>query len=170
MGFDLKRLHGGYRLAFHLVNRTIPRKDDSMRALVIIAAVLGLVLSIMGAVGAHMLERPAGGFEVKTTWDAAMLYGFAHVAAILATCALPLGRIRLAAGWLFVIGVLFFSVMLLAKTTLMLQASETTPGADPLAPLGMLAPVGGISFMIGWVALAFAALRHKPSVAIGDQP
>jgi uncharacterized membrane protein YgdD (TMEM256/DUF423 family) len=153
--------------ASKLVNKTF-RQEKSMRPLIILAALLGLLLTVAGAMGAHVLSTPAGADGVKTTWDSALLYGFAHVAATLAVLALPLGRWRLAAGWLFMAGVLFFSALLLVKTMVMLEASKETPGADPLSFLSMLAPVGGFAFMGGWLVLALGALTHRPSVVVGD--
>jgi uncharacterized membrane protein YgdD (TMEM256/DUF423 family) len=150
-----------------LVNKTFLR-EKLMRPLIIAAALLGLLLTVAGAMGAHVLTTPAGANGVKTTWDSAMLYGFAHVAATLGILALPLGRWRLVAGWLFIVGVVLFSALLLVKTMVMLEASKATPGADPLAFLGMLAPVGGFAFMGGWLVLALGALAHKPSVVVGD--
>jgi len=117
-----------------------------MRALIICAAVCGFLLVAVGAIGAHMVV-----VEAADRWNSAMLYGFVHALAALGAAAAPLqGRIRLAAGWAFIAGVVLFSGIQIAR---MLAGSSATP----LEVLGPLVPVGGIAFMLGWVLLAIAA-------------
>ena len=58
------------------------------------------------------------------------------------------GRWTAAAGWLFVAGIVIFSgsLYLMALT-----------GARWL---GAVTPIGGLAFILGWVALALAAMRY----------
>jgi uncharacterized membrane protein YgdD (TMEM256/DUF423 family) len=135
-----------------------------MRVLIIAAVVCGLLLVIAGAAGGH-----ASAFGLTATseavfregvirrvaWDSAMLLGLVHVLAALLACALPLGPMRVWGGWAFLAGVVFFSFALLTKAFIEMRGGS--------APLGMLAPVGGVSFMIGWVLLLVSAVRAKPA-------
>jgi uncharacterized membrane protein YgdD (TMEM256/DUF423 family) len=137
-----------------------------MRALTAVAGLFGLVLVIAGAAGAHQLAAGTADATIRSNWDSAMLYGFVHVLAALACVALPFGRLwRTVAGWLFLAGVLLFSFSILARWSVYLSGSEFQLNA-----IGMLAPVGGISFMLGWVALMLSAiLAGKQTVFIGEK-
>lgn len=124
-----------------------------MRMLVIMVALLGLALAASGAVGAHVIDLEIAGAADR--WDSALLYGFAHTGAALAVAALPLARMRLVAGWAFVIGVVLFSGLQIAGLIWGRGA------ASPLHAVSMLIPVGGASFMAGWIMLVLAALRTR---------
>jgi uncharacterized membrane protein YgdD (TMEM256/DUF423 family) len=119
-----------------------------MRALVVSTAICGFLLVASGAIGAHMIP-----IEAKDRWDGALLYGFVHTLAALGAALLPVGgRIRLAAGWAFIAGVVLFGGVQIAR---MMTASD---GASPFDGLGMLVPVGGLAMMAGWLLLGAAAL------------
>jgi uncharacterized membrane protein YgdD (TMEM256/DUF423 family) len=122
-----------------------------MRALVVAASVCGLLLAAAGAIGAHAVP-----VEAASGWDSALLYGFVHTLAGLATALLPFrSRIQIASGWMFIAGVVLFSGVQIAKT---LSASE---GVSPFAALTMLVPVGGLAFMSGWLLLGLSALLSR---------
>jgi uncharacterized membrane protein YgdD (TMEM256/DUF423 family) len=119
-----------------------------MRALIVAASVCGFVLVTAGAIGAH-----AAAVEAASRWDGALLYGFVHTLAALGAALLPFrSRIQLASGWTFVIGVVLFSGVQIAK---MLSASG---GVSPFDTLTILVPVGGLGFMAGWLLLGLSAL------------
>jgi len=123
-----------------------------MRTLGVAAAVCGLALVAAGAAGAHMVPVEAAG-----RWDGALLYGFVHTLAALAAAFAPMrGRLSAASGWAFVLGVILFSGVQIAR---MMTASE---GVSPFDVLSVLVPVGGIAFMTGWVLLGLAALMQRP--------
>ena len=122
-----------------------------MHPLVILASLSGLLLTIAGAVGAHVIgaDDPA--------WNSAILFGFVHTLAALGAGAMPLaGRLKLAAGWAFLVGVLLFSFSLIARS-----AVRSLAAGDPAGGLAIAAPVGGLSFMAGWVLLALAGWRAR---------
>ncbi len=128
-----------------------------MNASIAIAAGLGLVLTVAGALGAHAI--PAAASELRTSWDSALLFGFVHVLAAIGARILsaerPLARY---AAWTFLLGVFAFSLAIIISTALKASAPA---GAEAhwLSGIGSLAPVGGIAFMLGWALLALAALR-----------
>jgi len=103
----------------------------------------------LGAFGAHALKAHLGA-EALSVWQTAVQYHFWHALALvgvaLALPHLPGIWIR-AAGWLFIAGVLVFSGSLYA---LALGAPRW---------LGMMAPLGGVALILGWIAFAVAALR-----------
>lgn len=126
------------------------------KVIVVIAAIFGLLLTIAGAAGAHII---AASGPLKVTSDSAMLFGFVHVVATLGAVSLPWGgRLKLVAAGLFLVGVKLFSLMLLAKT---IAAANAGDAANPLQMLSPLAPIGGFSFMFGWIVLAVVAVLGK---------
>lgn len=121
-----------------------------MRALILAAALCGLVLVAAGAIGAHMIAVDDGG-----QWDGALLYGFVHTLASLAAANAPFqGRWKLVAGWSFIAGVLLFSGIQIAG----LLAAD-----GPFDAIAPLVPAGGIAFMLGWILLGVAAVTARRS-------
>ena len=108
-----------------------------------VAAILGLLAVALGAVGAHALrDRLARIPEGAAIWEKAVFYHFIH-AVMLFVLAMrkPLKRLTWFA---FLIGIILFSgslyVYALAQTHWMVY----------------LTPIGGVSFMVGWVCLIIA--------------
>lgn len=141
-----------------------------MKVLIIAAALCGLVLSILGAVGAHLMALPdaaeTGWHQLNANaWNSAMLYGFAHSLAALLTAALPVrGAIGSAAGWAFVLGTVLFSFSIMAKEVLLTRFVPAANPADAMQlydRITVVTPVGGIAFMVGWILLIAAALTKQ---------
>jgi uncharacterized membrane protein YgdD (TMEM256/DUF423 family) len=121
----------------------------TMRTLILAASVCGLLLVAAGATGAHMVA-----VEDSGRWDGAVLYGFVHTLAALGAAVAPLqGRLKLAAGWSFIAGVVLFSGIQIARLL--------APGV--LDAIGALVPAGGIAFMLGWVLLGTAGIAARRS-------
>ncbi len=115
------------------------------RAAGITAAVLGALAVACGAFAAHALRAQLGA-DALATWRTAVDYQFWHALA-LAVAALRMGEggmpARVAA-LAFVTGCVLFCGSLYA---LALGAPRG---------LGMVTPFGGVAFLIGWIALAWA--------------
>lgn len=116
----------------------------------LIAALCGASGVALGAFGAHGLELPAAALD---TWHTAVLYHLLHALALLLVAlwlqlggAAPGGAVTFA-GWAFVAGVLCFSGSLYL---LALGGPRW---------LGPVTPIGGVAFIVGWLALGWAALR-----------
>lgn len=117
----------------------------------LVAALLGAVGVGLGAFGAHGLKERLGAAGLET-WHTAVTYHLTHTLALLAVAVwlrsatppstLPLGI----AGWCFAAGVLAFSGSLYVLAL----------GGPRL--FGPVTPLGGLFFLIGWVALAWAAV------------
>ena len=120
-----------------------------MRLWLFIAGVDGALAVVMAAVGAHgpaLADRPAHWFASANdihAWHAIALVG---VAALTRRSRGPSALMLDVAGALFATGTVLFA------GTLYIQALAGT------APLPMAAPAGGIVLVLGWVALAAAAL------------
>jgi len=100
-----------------------------------------------GAFAAHGLKGRLSP-ELLSVFETAARYQMYHALALLATAWAATrwpGRRTAAAGWLFVAGTVVFSGSLYA---LALTGIRT---------LGAITPVGGLSFLAGWICLGWAS-------------
>jgi len=110
----------------------------------VIGAISGCLVVILGAFGAHGLKDILDEYG-KSIYEKAVLYHMFHTMAILV-----LGLIEKIqpemhlshAGWAFMLGIILFSgsLYILAITG--------------LKSLGMITPIGGVFFIIGWIYFA----------------
>ena len=126
------------------------------RMLLVLAGIFGLLAVIAGTFGAHGLEGRVTPHQLDI-FDTGQRYHMYHALALLACAALSAhrpSRPLAAAGACFAGGIVLFSgsLYLLSLT-----------GIDGL---GMIAPIGGTLFIIGWVLLLVAAGTRRP----GDEP
>jgi len=119
------------------------------RTFVLLGALLGLTGVALGAFGAHALEGrlSAGDLEI---FETGVRYQMYHALALLvvawAATRWPGGGTAIA-GWAFFAGVLIFS------GSLYLLVLTNTRW------LGAVTPIGGVSLIVGWAALAWGVLR-----------
>ncbi len=116
-------------------------------------ALLGALAVITGAFGAHGLEGRLDAHHLDL-WHKAVDYHALHALALVAVGLLQRnGSTPALAGWLLLTGILLFSgsLYLLALTG--------------LRWLGMITPFGGLSFILGWLALAMWSLSNSPQAA-----
>ena len=113
------------------------------RSLVVFAAVCGALAVVLGAFAAH-----GAGPQVKGLLTTGAHYQLVH-ALLGLVCAVWPVRTQLAsiAGWLASLGGLIFGLALACIGLLHL----------PL--MGVVAPIGGVLMIVGWLALGFAAFR-----------
>jgi uncharacterized membrane protein YgdD (TMEM256/DUF423 family) len=138
-----------------------------MRPLLIAAALAGFVLTALGAMGGHAPRGAASPDLVwvfdERAWQSANVFGFAHVLAAAVAAGLPLGgRLKLAAGWAFLLGVVLFAISLMVRQLMMAQyvpAATVDAVVSRYGAFLITVPVGGVCFMAGWVMLAIAAWR-----------
>lgn len=119
----------------------------------IFASIAGLIGVAFGAFGAHALEKMLTESGRTDTWDTATLYLFVHALALLFIVQQKnggntSGRLNWSAG-LFMVGIVVFCG---ALYTICLTG---------ITKLGMVAPIGGASFMVGWLLLGLAAFKPK---------
>jgi uncharacterized membrane protein YgdD (TMEM256/DUF423 family) len=135
-----KRLDWPIRVA---VPQAVPsRKVD--RTFVTLGSFLAFVAVGLGAFGTHTL-RPRISERSLEIWNTGVQYHMVHAVALVmvglmaAHCS---SRLIRAAGWLFVVGIAIFggTLYVLAGTG--------------IGWLGAITPLGGLSFLAGWVCLA----------------
>ncbi|MBI1193978.1 MAG: DUF423 domain-containing protein [Bacteroidetes bacterium] len=112
-----------------------------------LAAFSGAAAVLLGAFGAHSLERTAISASMLSAYETAVMYHFLHTLALgLAVLSAPLCDPR---WWrrgviAFVVGIGLFSGSLYA------MALADAAGGD-LSFLGPITPVGGVALALGWV-------------------
>lgn len=130
-----------------------------MKILAVITALLGFLAVALGAFGAHALKGMVAP-EMLTVWQTAVQYQMFHVLALLSIIIVSSRTpnvLLCVSGWLFVAGTLLFSgsLYLLVVT-----------GAKAL---GMVTPVGGVLFLVGWLALSFALVKFMTAQKLRGQ-
>lgn len=122
-----------------------------------LGALFGFLAVALGAFGAHALKDKLTPYELGI-FETAVRYQFYHVFALIGVDVVAwlarghglgeLGELRVA-GWAFVAGIVLFSGSLYALV------------ATGIKPLGMVTPLGGLGFLVGWGALALAAWKVR---------
>lgn len=136
--------------------------DPFSRRMIVTAAICGGLSVAIGAFGAHGLEshlsQNGGDLELikrrLSQFDTGARYHLIHAVAMLTVAGLPLDSSKLFR-WvarLFLIGIVLFS----GSLYLLVVTGQTK--------LGMITPLGGLSWIIGWFLLAFVALRNRSPV------
>jgi uncharacterized membrane protein YgdD (TMEM256/DUF423 family) len=103
----------------------------------------------LGAFAAHGL-RASVAPDLLAAFETGARYQLVHAVALVA---LGLGADRLPAGDVRAVGALFLAGMLLFSGSLYALA------LTGVRMLGAITPLGGVSFLLGWAWLAFAAAR-----------
>jgi len=125
----------------------LPSSSSTASLFLRLAAASGFIVVGLGAFGAHGLRNLLDAVRLGT-WETAVQYQMLHVTALLAVGLLSLrgksGLLRWS-GWSFVLGTLLFSgsLYVLALTG--------------VSWLGMITPLGGVCFLLGWGLLFKAA-------------
>lgn len=123
------------------------------RTFIIIAAVMGAAGVALGAFGAHGLARVFEANGRAGTFGTAVQYHLIHAVVLLVVGLLGSqidSRYVVWAGWLFVAGIILFSGSLYILAIFDVRI------------MGAVAPLGGTSFILGWLALALAAWQSSP--------
>lgn len=146
------------------------RRVNHLRVFWVAGALLGFSGVLCGAFGAHGLQGYLSALEPELlarrlgNWETASRYALYHALALLLTVSLaprakpnetplPAGAAVLA-GWSFILGTFLFSGSLYA----LVLSGRTW--------LGAITPLGGLLFLVGWIALAAAS---KPRARIAAQ-
>ncbi len=120
-----------------------------MKIFVMLGALAGFVGVAAGAFGAHALK---GHLEPRMleVFETGARYQMYHALALIAAAWMQHQTQSVAAsvaGWAFAAGIILFSGSLYAMAFTGVRA------------LGAVTPIGGVAFLIGWGALAFAAMK-----------
>ena len=122
-----------------------------LRVFLLLAAVAGFFGVALGAFAAHGLKGQLSA-EYLAVFQTGVHYQLVHALALFGVALLAErlpGRLLKAAGSLFALGILLFSGSLYALTL------------SGLSKLGMITPLGGVSFLAGWVLMLIGAIRLK---------
>ncbi len=116
-----------------------------------VGAFLMALAVALGAFGAHGLRGRLDAYSMSV-YEKAVFYHFVHALGILLVSLLArTGGISNAAqarvGWSLLIGIFLFSGSLYALAI------------SGVRMLGAITPIGGIAFIVGWLWLAYEALR-----------
>lgn len=121
------------------------------RTIIIFAALLLMLGVGTGAFGAHGLRARVSP-DMLAVWQTAVLYQLVHGLGLLGIAALRSrlhARLASAAAIFLLTGILVFSGSLYALVL------------TDVRVLGAITPLGGLSFMVGWLLMALASLRGR---------
>ena len=110
-----------------------------------VSALTGLLAVLLGAFGAHGLREILARHGTAAIWQTAVFYHFIHAVMLFVLAGRnPLSLVPWSS---FLIGIVIFSgsLYLLALTN--------------QRWLGAITPLGGVSFIVGWVCLVIAPVR-----------
>lgn len=125
------------------------------KQIILTASFFGVLAVVLGAFGAHGLEGKISEYQLGT-WKTANEYQFYHTFALLFLSTFSRAksqsiRISFIA---FTIGIILFS------GSLYLLSVKSLLGID-VPFLGPVTPLGGLCFIVGWIGLFVAALKHR---------
>ena len=112
---------------------------------------------ILGAFGAHALKQVLEADQLQI-FETGVKYQMYHSFALIATGVLYrffINKQLLLATLFFVMGILFFSGSLYAMTLLKIN------GQVGIGGLGILTPIGGLFFILGWLMMLLGILKKE---------
>lgn len=128
-----------------------------MRNFFIIGGLFCALAVGLGAFGAHALKAMIGDYGLGL-WERGTYYQMVHgIAIIIATLAayfFKTSRYFFSANLLFMIGIFCFS------------GSLYTIALTNIKMFGMIAPIGGISFMIAWLLVLIGCFKFSSNLVI----
>ncbi len=111
-----------------------------------IAAAMGLLAVALGAFGAHVLKDLLAQNGTAAIWEKAEFYHFIH--AVMLFVLADRKPFPAVAWWSFLAGIFFFSGSLYLLAVI------------HVLWLGVITPIGGVSFLFGWAWLIFRAVPN----------
>lgn len=117
-----------------------------------VTAILGMITIILGAFGSHMLKEKLT-IESLQSFETAVRYQMYHVIVLLFVNMYSNFSIKVknTISLLFFIGILLFSGSIYVITV----------GGIPAKSIWFVTPLGGISFIIGWLFMLQSFLKNK---------
>lgn len=125
------------------------------RKIIATAAFLGFTGIILGAFGAHGLQKIVEAKDVAT-FETGVKYQVYHALFLLFIGNTPLiaDKAKKAILWLTIVGVVFFSV-----SVYLLAINSKLP--FDFKPFGWITPIGGLLLILAWVVLFLNILKRK---------
>ena len=122
-----------------------------MKIFVMLGSLSALLGVALGAFGAHGLKSRVTP-EMLTVWQTGVQYHLVHALALVLVgilCQLmPETSLVRNAGWMLLAGTVLFSGSLYVLVLSDIRA------------LGMITPLGGVAYLVGWLLLVIAAWQH----------
>lgn len=125
----------------------------------IFAGVAGAIAVIAGAIMSHWLKHRMP-IQALDVFETGVRYQFYHVFALLAAGILSE---RFNGSWMNRAGTCFIAGIILFCGSLYIISSLITTGVSTPAALGIITPLGGMGFILGWIFLSIAVLRGRSS-------
>jgi uncharacterized membrane protein YgdD (TMEM256/DUF423 family) len=116
-----------------------------------IGAVLLALAVILGAFGAHGLQNRLDDYS-RGVYEKAVFYHFLHAMGILVVAVLARTGTFPPEGAEWVCWCLFIGILLFSGSLYLLAVTGTRA-------LGMITPLGGVAFIVGWLLLAWRLRR-----------
>ena len=129
------------------------------KVFLILAGLSGAINILLGAMAAHWLKDQLNYWELGT-FETAARYQMYHTLALIGLAVVinfyP-SKLLNWAGIFFILGIAFFS------GSLYLMSVSTLVHRPGLEMLGPITPIGGASFMVGWMLLALSIVLNWKS-------
>ena len=114
-----------------------------------VGAFIGFLGVAAGAFGGHALKNILTQ-EMLAIYEIGVRYQMYHALALFGSawaCSLFSSSLCVASGWCFIAGILLFSGSLYVLAITGIRA------------VGMITPLGGIAFLVGWLGLSYLVLK-----------
>ncbi|KTD42242.1 DUF423 domain-containing protein [Legionella parisiensis] len=129
-----------------------PSETVILKRFIAIGALSTMVATILGAFAAHSLNTQLSVYQMHI-FQTGVFYHFIHSLALLFLGVILChfnARIIRVAGWLFFTGIFLFSGSLYLLSLINVKA------------IGVVTPVGGLCFIVGWLLLAIGIYKASP--------
>ena len=126
------------------------KQSSQSKKFMAIAAVFAMLATVSSAFVAHLLKDSFNAYQLAI-FQTGVFYQFIHSLGLLGVGLvyfhLPHRYIKLS-GNLFIIGIILFSGSLYLISMLQMKS------------LGIMTPIGGLAFVLGWLCLAIGVYQH----------
>jgi uncharacterized membrane protein YgdD (TMEM256/DUF423 family) len=132
--------------------------DKLQKKILVFTAVSGMLAVVLGAFGAHALADKLNSSQLNT-YQTGIEYQFYHTFALFAICAFFHSSKK--SVWLFR-SALFFAVgiVLFSGSLYILACKEILLIESWTHIIGPLTPIGGFSFIVGWLLIIVFAMKE----------
>ncbi|WP_397301759.1 DUF423 domain-containing protein [Nonlabens ulvanivorans] len=126
-----------------------------VKKLLIVGIIYALTAVVLGALGAHALEKYLTIDQLKS-FETGVRYQMYHALALILLASIPLisDKTKKVVFYLFTIGVILFSISIYLLTTTSLWNID-------FSFLGPVTPIGGLLLISGWIVLLWKIISNN---------
>ncbi|KEZ92749.1 DUF423 domain-containing protein [Nonlabens ulvanivorans] len=126
-----------------------------VKKLLIVGIIYALTAVVLGALGAHALEKYLTIYQLKS-FETGVRYQMYHALALILLASIPLisDKTKKVVFYLFTIGVILFSISIYLLTTTNLWNID-------FSFLGPVTPIGGLLLISGWIVLLWKIISNN---------